>query len=158
MSYNLESVARLFWPPRKIAWSRFPSLDFPPQIVNIRTLMGNDVLRIKNMKFFAYHGLFPEEGKLGQQFEVDVEVYGDFRGYARREAIGDAVDYPKVYEVTEKVVTGERFGLIEALADRIAEVLQDRLGLDRLVVRVRKPHPPLPAQFDGVEVEVRRGF
>ena len=119
--------------------------------------MGNDVLRIKNMVFYAYHGLFPEENKLGQRFEVDVDVYGDFRGYAHQDRAA-AVDYPEVYALTETVVMQERFGLIEALADRIAEVLQERLGLDGLVVRVRKPHPPVAAHFDGVEVEVRRGI
>ena len=118
--------------------------------------MENDVLRIRNMAFYAYHGLFAEEEKLGQRFEVDVEVYGDFRGYARNGGKG-AVDYPQVYSLTEAVVTGERYGLVEALADRIAEVLQDRLGLQRLVVRVRKPNPPVPGHFDGVEAEVRRG-
>ena len=118
--------------------------------------MTNDVLKIKNMAFYAYHGLFEEEAKLGQKFEVDVEVYGDFRGFAR-ENPPQTVDYPRVCALVEQVVTGERFGLIEALADRIAEVLQSELGLEKLRVRVRKPNPPVPVNFDGVEVEVLRG-
>jgi len=118
--------------------------------------MTNDVLRIQNMAFYGYHGLFDEEAKLGQQFEVDVEVYGNFRGFAHKEN-PVAVDYPRVCTLVEQVVTGERYGLIEALADRIAEVLQTQLGLTQVVVRVRKPNPPVPVQFDGVEVEVRRG-
>lgn len=119
--------------------------------------MADDVLRLKNMTFFAHHGLLPEEARLGQRFEVDVEIFGNFRGYAHGSGVG-VLDYPKVYEITRQVVTEERFGLVEALADRIAEVLQDELGLDRLVVRVRKPNPPLSGYFDGIEVEVNRGF
>ena len=46
---------------------------------------------------------------------------------------------------------------MEALADRIAEVLQSSFHLKRLRVRVRKPNPPIQAIFDGVEVEVERG-
>ena len=118
--------------------------------------MGNDVLRLRNMVFYAYHGLLPEEAKLGQRYEVDVEVYGDFRGYAHGGE--DALNYLQIYAVTEAVVTGERYGLVESLADRIAEALQERMGLERLVVRVRKPNPPVAAQFDGIEVEVRRGI
>ena len=117
--------------------------------------MGNDALRLRNMRFYAYHGLFPEEAKLGQWFEVDVEIFSDFRGYARNTA--GAVDYARVYDATKKVVTSERFGLVEALADRIAEVLQSSFHLKRLRVRVRKPNPPIQAIFDGVEVEVERG-
>ena len=119
--------------------------------------MANDVLRIRNMAFYGYHGLFDEEAQLGQQFEVDVEVFGDFRGFARTDP-QEAVDYPRVCELVKDVVTGERFGLVESLADRIAEVLQTELGLTKLLVRVRKPNPPVPVQFDGVEVEVRRGM
>lgn len=119
--------------------------------------MKKDTLRIRNMTFYGYHGLFDEEATLGQQFEVDVDVFGDFRGWARMEKPETAVDYPRVCELVEQVVTKERYGLVEALADRIAEVLQTDLCLDQLVVRVRKPNPPVPTQFDGVEVEVRRG-
>ena len=119
--------------------------------------MGDDILRLRNMSFYAHHGLLPEEERLGQKFEVDVEVFDNFRGYAHNPG-SEAIDYPRIYELTKQVVTGERFGLVESLADRIAEALQDELELDRLIVRVRKPNPPLPGQFDGIEVEVRRGF
>ena len=118
--------------------------------------MKSDILRLKNMTFYAYHGALPEEARLGQRYEVDVELYGDFRGYARCEA-RRAIDYTLVYRATEAVVTKERFDLVESLADRIAEVLAERFGLDRLVVRVRKPNPPVSGYFDGIEVEVRRG-
>lgn len=107
------------------------------------------------MAFYGYHGLFEEEAKLGQKFEVDVEIYGNFRGLAHNDT-PQAVDYPRVCKIVEQVVTGERFGLVEALADRIADVLQSELGLSKLLVRVRKPNPPVPVNFDGVEVEVRR--
>lgn len=119
--------------------------------------MKKDVLRIRNMTFYGYHGLLDEEATLGQQFEVDVDVFGDFRGWSRMTEHPDPVDYPRVCQLVEQVVTKERYGLVEALADRIAEVLQTDLNLSQLVVRVRKPNPPVPTQFDGVEVEVRRG-
>ena len=98
--------------------------------------MTNDVLKNKNMAFYAYHGLFEEEAKLGQKFEVDVEVYGDFRGFAR-EKRPPTVDYPCVCALVEQVVTGERFGLIEALADRIAVVASRPIGsgTGRLMMR-----------------------
>ena len=119
--------------------------------------MKKDVLRIRNMTFYGYHGLFDEEATLGQQFEVDVDVFGDFRGWSKMQSHPAAVDYPRVCELVEKVVTKERFGLVEALADRIADVLQAELTLAHFMVRVRKPNPPVPTQFDGVEVEVWRG-
>jgi dihydroneopterin aldolase len=126
--------------------------------------MTSDVLRILGMRFYGYHGLLPEESRLGQRFEVDVEIHTSFDGFSRLGAdpgpppIAGAINYPDVYSLTERIVTGERFGLVESLADRIAAEIRRQFGIDRLVVRVRKPDPPVPGQFGGVEVEVRRGF
>ena len=124
--------------------------------------MTGDWLRIKNMRFYGFHGLFPEEGRLGQRFEVDVEIASCFEGTGDLGAAPDVaqvdgiVDYPKVYALTEEIVTGERFGLVESLADRIASAILIQFSVEEVVVRVRKPDPPVQGQFDGVEVEVRR--
>lgn len=124
--------------------------------------MTGDWLRIRNMRFYGFHGLFPEEGRLGQRFEVDVEIASCFEGMSDLGAAPDVahvdgiVDYPKVYALTEKIVTGERFGLVESLADRIASAILAEFSVEEVVVRVRKPDPPVQGQFDGVEVEVRR--
>jgi 7,8-dihydroneopterin aldolase/epimerase/oxygenase len=126
--------------------------------------MPNDVIRIRNMQFYGYHGLFPEENTLGQHFEVDVEVFGSFEGWVKYGADPDvskvegAVNYPEVYELVDKIVTGERYGLVESVADRIAGAIQETFGVEKLIVRVRKPNPPVAGHFDGIEVEVSRGL
>ena len=126
--------------------------------------MPEDVLRIRNMRFYGYHGLLPEENTLGQQYEVDVDLLGSFEGFAQYGAHPDldqvdgAVNYPDVYGLVESIVVGERFGLVESLADRIAAAIQHDFGCEKLVVRVRKPNPPVSGHFDGIEVEVSRGL
>ena len=124
--------------------------------------MAGDWLRIQNMRFYGYHGLFPEESRLGQRFEVDVEIESSFVGMAELgedpdvSRVEGAVDYPKIFALTEQIVTQERFGLVESLADRIAVAILTQFDVSDVVVRVRKPDPPVQGQFDGVEVEVRR--
>jgi len=126
--------------------------------------MSDDVIRIRNMRFYAYHGLFPEENTLGQHFEVDVEIYSSFAGWASHgpnpdvTSVPGAINYPEVYDLVNGIVTGERFGLVESLADRLLTAVQETFGVDRLTVRVRKPNPPVPAHFDGIEVEMSRGL
>jgi dihydroneopterin aldolase len=112
----------------------------------------SDILRLKKMTFHGYHGLFPEERKLGQKYEVDVEIRADLspsRGCA-------VFDYTQVYDHVEAIVTGETFELVEALADRIATSLVERFHFPEVLVRVHKPAPPFRGHFDGVEVEVVR--
>ena len=104
--------------------------------------------------FHGYHGLFPEERKLGQKYEVDVEIRAD-RGFAEASAV---LDYTLLYDHVQSIVTKESFELLESLADRIATSLVQAFELTEVFVRVRKPAPPFHGHFDGVEVEVvRRG-
>ncbi len=120
--------------------------------------MTADVLRLRNMHFFAYHGLFPQEGELGQRFEVDLDLHRDFSAAGQSDQVEDTVDYQRIYLLIEEVVTRRRFKLVEALAEHIAQAVGQALAPIRLTVRVRKPHPPVAAHFDGVEVELQRTY
>ena len=41
--------------------------------------MKYDEIHIENLEFFANHGVFPEETKLGQKFIVSLTLYNDTR-------------------------------------------------------------------------------
>ena len=116
--------------------------------------MKNDIIRLRNMRFYAYHGLFPEEARLGQRFEVDV----DFSEAGRGDDLEQSVNYADVYKIVEEVVTQRRFNLVEALAEHLAAAIGASHAPISLVVRVRKPHPPVPGDFDGIEVEIQRRY
>lgn len=120
--------------------------------------MPADVLRLRNMRFFAHHGLFPEENKLGQRYEVDLEIHGDFTAAGQDDDLSQTLDYPRLYTLVEQVVTRRRFKLVEALAEHIASEIGAQFAPVDLIVRVRKPDPPVPAHFDGIEVEIHRSF
>ncbi|MBT4976836.1 MAG: dihydroneopterin aldolase [Gemmatimonadetes bacterium] len=120
--------------------------------------MPNDVLRLRNMRFFAYHGLFPEENALGQHYEVDLELCGDFGRACHDDNIDAAINYPEAYALVAEIVNGEPCKLVEALAERIAQNVGQRFAPIDLVVRVRKPNPPVAAHFDGIEIEIHRTY
>ena len=120
--------------------------------------MPNDVLRLRNMRFFAYHGLFPEENALGQHYEVDLELCGDFGRACHDDNVDAAINYPEAYALVAEIVNGEPCKLVEALAERIAQNIGQRFAPIDLVVRVRKPNPPVAAHFDGIEIEIHRTY
>ena len=119
-----------------------------------------DILRVLNMTFFAYHGLLPEEARLGQRFEVDVELGLSLAAAGSADDPALTVDYSRVYELVDAVVTGgTRFGLVEAVAEAVARAIGDAFErVDSVLVRVRKPNPPVAGHFDGLEVEIERVF
>lgn len=117
-----------------------------------------DILRVRNMTFHGYHGLLPEEARLGQRFEVDVELRLDLGPAGRGDDPSRTADYAAVYRVVEEVVVGpRRYDLVEAVAEAVAAAVGQRFpGVESILVRVRKPHPPVPSHFDGLEVEIER--
>ncbi len=113
-------------------------------------------LTLKNLVFYGYHGVQEHEKELGGRFEVDVQIKYPFRRCIGEDALQRAVDYQKVYEVVEDMVTQRKYHLIETLADHIATALAEKFDVDEVTVRLRKSKVPLNAVLDYVEVEVTR--
>ncbi len=113
------------------------------------------VIHMKNCAFFARHGVHAEEEFLGQRFYIDALLQVEAGDAIERDSIDGTVDYGKAFQVIEKIVTGERRFLIEALALRVARALRERFPqITRAEVTVRKPNAPVPGVLDYVEVMV----
>ncbi len=117
-----------------------------------------DKLTLSRMEFYGYHGVFPEENKLGARYYVDVELCLPLSRAGAGDELTETINYAELYGRVRTIVTERSFKLIEALAEHIA---QDLLAaypvLGEVVVRVTKPHPPFDIHFAGVTVELRRG-
>ena len=112
-------------------------------------------IRMKNCAFFARHGLFDEEERLGQRFYVDAELAVDPGPGLEADAMEATVDYGTVFIEIEKIITGKRRFLIEALAFDVARALCGKFPrIARATITVRKPHAPVPGVLDHVEVTV----
>lgn len=113
------------------------------------------VIRMKNCAFFARHGVMAEEETLGQRFYVDVALTVEPARPLEDDSIEATVDYGVAFTVIEKIVTGQRRFLIEALALDVAKALSQRFpGVVRAEVTVRKPNAPVAGVLDHVEVTV----
>ena len=113
-----------------------------------------NLIRIKNAVFYAYHGTEADEQNLGGKFEVDVDLYCDLSVAAEKDALAKTVDYEKVYGVISQVVLARKYRLLEALAMTIGKaIIRDFYNVERVVTRIRKPHPPVKGVVDYVEVE-----
>lgn len=116
-----------------------------------------DVIRLKGLRFFGYHGVFEEEKRLGQEFMVDVEILTNTQHAGQSDNLETTVDYSKVYEIVKDEVEQQRYDLLEALAEHVAERVRETFPvIHETVVRVRKPSAPLGGPMDYVEVEIRR--
>lgn len=119
--------------------------------------MARDILRLTNMTFHAYHGVWDEEREIGQRFEVDLELKIDMSSAAKSDKLRDTVDLSAVFETIEHVILKEKFQLLETMAERVAQqILHNYKKVEEVLVRVRKPHAPIRGIQDGIEVEIVR--
>ena len=113
-----------------------------------------DKIVLSGLEFHARHGVFESETHLGARFVVDVELFLPLTG---DDDLAATVDYSAVYDLVQAHVTGTRYYLIEALAHRLVTVLLDAQPLVQMVlVRVHKPHAPLPGIVRDIYAEVQR--
>ncbi|MCK6542007.1 dihydroneopterin aldolase [bacterium] len=119
-------------------------------------MKNNDKIRLVNLIIYAHHGAHEEERRLGQRFEIDVELGLDFQPAALADDLHLSVDYGTVYQRIHTVVTEKKYYLIEAVAENIAQRLLNDFPIQVVTVCVRKPSVPIHGSLDHVEVEITR--
>ena len=116
-----------------------------------------DRILVRDLVLYAYHGVHPEEQRLGQRFEVDITCSLDLREAARQDVAGATVSYASLVEIAQEISANTNFFLIETLAETIAgKILQDYPQIGEVTVQVRKPSAPIPATLGYVAVEITR--
>src|SRR5690606_13165009 len=106
-----------------------------------------DLIELRGLLAVGTCGVLPEEQDRPQPLEVDLDLEADLAAAGGADDLALTVDYGAVAAAVERVVTGERFGLLEALAERIAAVVLAVPGVDAVTVAVRKLRPPVPQQL-----------
>jgi dihydroneopterin aldolase len=116
-----------------------------------------DKIFVNQMEFYGYHGVFPEETRLGQRFVVDLMVYVDLRKAGESDELEYSVNYGELYQVCKEVVEGKPYKLVEAVAEKIAESVLKQFSLvSEVTIKVIKPDPPIPGHYRSVAVEITR--
>jgi 7,8-dihydroneopterin aldolase/epimerase/oxygenase len=118
--------------------------------------MSNDKIIIKGLRVFGYHGVSRIEREHGQHFLVDAECRLDLLEAGHTDLLGKTLDYDSLVKEIQRIVSMERYTLLEALAQRIADVALEHQQIFSVIVRVAKPTPPIEADLQSIQVEIQR--
>ena len=83
----------------------------------------SDRIFIEGMLLQGTHGVYEEEQRNPQPFEVSVELRLNLQPAGLADDLTLTADYGRVFEVCRQIVESTRFALIEALAEAIAHEL-----------------------------------
>jgi dihydroneopterin aldolase len=110
------------------------------------------VIKINNIKVYAFHGCLDEEAKIGSAYRIDVKVKADLRKSAKTDELADTVDYVHLnYIVTQEMAI--RSKLLEEVAQRILSRFFSELKMiQKATVCVAKINPPMGGNVEEVAV------
>jgi len=113
-----------------------------------------DYIRLNNLEFYTYHGVFSEEKKLGQRLKISLEMGLSLEKASVSDNLDDTIDYTKVYEGIRKIVCGNKhYNLLEKICGDISEyVLREFSKVINVKICIIKMGVPYPG-ISEIEVE-----
>jgi dihydroneopterin aldolase len=112
------------------------------------------IIKLKNIRTYSYHGCLIEEGKIGSDYAVDLEVKTDLRKSALSDDLKDTVDYVLLNRIVEEEMA-VRSNLLEHVARRIIIRIFDEVPeISRITLAVSKLNPPIGGDVEAVTIEM----
>ncbi len=113
-------------------------------------------IALEGMEFFAFHGYYDEEQKIGNKYGVDLYIYTDLLAAAETDDLYQTVNYEVLYKVVlQEMLKPAR--LLEHLAHRIIDQVYTQFPLIKGVkVQVYKFNPPVGGIMRHAKVTLKR--
>lgn len=111
-----------------------------------------ETIKLKNIRTFSYHGCLIEEGKIGSDYAVDLEIKANLKQSTQSDNLVDTVDYVHLNRIVveEMAIRSE---LLEHVAKRITtRVLAEIPMVMKTVVEVSKINPPIGGDVELVTI------
>ena len=115
-----------------------------------------DKIRVLNLKIPGRHGIYEFEKEKDYLFEIDLEVHKSLRQAGVKDKVKNTIDYNDLILFTIDIFRSKDCNLIETVAESICAGIIKNFPVKKVIVKIRKPHAPIPAEFDTVEVEIIR--
>lgn len=112
------------------------------------------IIKVENIRVFAYHGCLKEETKIGSDYRVDLEVKADLQKSAKTDQLHDTVDYVFLNKIIKEEMNIPSH-LLETVAKRILQRIftEDKL-VQKATVWISKLNPPIGGDVDRVTIKM----
>lgn len=109
---------------------------------------------LKDIHFFAHHGVAPQETVIGNEFYIDLRLKTDFRQAAATDELDDTISYADIYAVLKQEMEIPS-RLLEHVCGRIVtRLFQEFPTIEEIEIKLSKRNPPMGADIDSAGVEM----
>lgn len=108
------------------------------------------------MRLYAFHGCLKEEGVIGSDYRVDLEVEADLTRASETDRLSDTVDYVVLHAIISEEM-GIRSKLLESVAARILDrIFREVPQINSGEISISKINPPIGGDVQQVTVILSR--
>lgn len=112
------------------------------------------VIKVENIRVFAYHGCLEEEKKIGSDYSVDLEVKANLQPSATSDKLSDTVDYVLLNKIIKEEMIKPSH-LLETVARHILDRIFSESDLvEKATVWISKLNPPIGGDVERVTIKM----
>ena len=117
-------------------------------------MFSDGYISLRDVRFHAFHGVLPQERRVGGDFLVTVRVGYPLERAMETDNVDDTLDYSALYALVEREVA-EPSNLLEHVAGRIVKAITASFPeVTSVDLELTKLNPPMGADSEGAAVEV----
>lgn len=117
-------------------------------------IVESSYIMLREVRFHAFHGVMPQERKVGADFAVTLRVKADLGRPVFSDNVDDTLNYAALYEVLKREMA-QPSRLLEHIAGRIGQAVFDSFPqVETVDVMLTKLNPPMGADSAGAAVEL----
>jgi dihydroneopterin aldolase len=111
---------------------------------------------LEQVHFHAFHGLYPEESIIGNEFIVD--VYVTIPGTQHIDSISETVNYQGLYNIVKDVMAIPQRLLEQVVYDMNNAIKEKYPEIQKSVISLRKMNPPMGASVRNSVVSIEKNY
>jgi dihydroneopterin aldolase len=112
------------------------------------------IVKVENIRVFAFHGCLKEEAKIGSDYRVDLEIKANLQQSAKTDLLRDTVDYVFLNKIVREEMLRPTH-LLETVAKRILERIFEEVPMVmKASVWVSKLNPPIGGDVEKVTIKM----
>jgi dihydroneopterin aldolase len=112
-----------------------------------------DIVFIEQLSVITTIGVYDWEQTIEQKLVFDIEMGWDNRAAAKSDDVTDCLSYADISDVVVSHVEGQRFALVERVAEEVADLLLSRFNSPWVRIKLSKPGAVARAANVGVVIE-----
>ena len=109
---------------------------------------------MEGMKFYAFHGVLPQENLVGAYYYIDLKIKTDFTRASETDELEGTINYADIHAAVKEEMSIPS-QLLEHVCQRIARrLIHDFPTIETIDLRLNKENPPMGACTESIGVEV----